>query len=129
MLRYVVGRLAQSIVVVWGVTLLVFALLFLTGDPAALLISPTASREELVALRHAMGFDRPWLVQYAEFIAAAVRGDFGQSLRQHQPALPLVVERLPATLELAFAAIFLSLLISLPVGFITATRRNSFVDH
>src|SRR5690349_12765282 len=115
MLRYVVRRLLQSVVVLWGVTLLVFALLFLSGDPAALLVSPTASRAEVDALRHAMGFDRPWPVQYADFIVAAAHGDFGESLRQHQPALPLVVERLPATFELAIAAMLLSLFIALPV--------------
>lgn len=129
MLQYVVRRLLQSVVVLWGVTLLVFALLFLSGDPAALLVSPTASRAEVDALRHAMGFDRPWPVQYADFIVAAAHGDFGESLRQHQPALPLVVERLPATFELAIAAMLLSLLIALPVGVLAATRRNSLADQ
>lgn len=129
MLHFVARRLAQSVLVLWGVTLLVFGLLFLTGDPAALMVSPTASRQEVEALRHAMGFDRPWIVQYADFLGKAVRGDFGVSLRQHQPALGLVLARMPATFELAFAAMLIAVVIALPVGIISATRRNSFWDN
>jgi len=127
--RYVIRRLLQSILVVVGVTFLVFIILYQTGDPVQLLVGPDATKADIAEIRHEMGFDRPWYVQYADFMSHAVRGDFGTSLRQDQPVWDLVVARLPATLELAVAAFLLSLIISLPVGIISATRRNSIWDN
>jgi peptide/nickel transport system permease protein len=127
--RYVIRRLLQSILVVVGVTFLVFIILYQTGDPVQLLVGPDATKDDIAQIRHEMGFDRPWYVQYADFMSGAVHGDFGTSLRQDQPVWDLVVERLPATLELAIAAFVLSLVISLPVGIISATRRNSIWDN
>ncbi|MDI3341217.1 MAG: ABC transporter permease [Sphaerobacter sp.] len=129
MTRYIIRRLLQSIIVVLGVTLLVFVVLFQTGDPVVLLASPDATKEEIEQIRHEMGFDRPWYIQYADFLGNAVRGDFGISLRQKQPVFKLVWERIPATLELAVAAFVLSVSLAVPVGVISATRRNSIWDN
>src|SRR5688572_19731455 len=129
MTTYIIRRLLQSIVVLVGVTFLVYMILFQTGDPTFLSVSTDASQEEVERVRRMLGFDRPWYVQYAEFLGKAVRGDFGTSLRQGLPVTQIVMERLPATLELAFAAVAISLIVAFPVGIISATRRNSALDQ
>ena len=129
MTAYIVRRLLQSVFVLIGVTSLVYCILFLTGDPTFLSVSTDASQEEVERVRRMLGFDRPWYVQYAEFLGKALRGDFGTSLRQGQPVTQIVLERLPATLELAAAAILIALLVAFPVGIISATRRNSVWDQ
>lgn len=84
--------------------------------------------EQLAQFRHDMGFDRPWPVQYADYMGNVLQGDFGISLRQRQPAFDLVMERMPATLQLTAAALVLSVVISVPVGVISAVKRNSWFD-
>jgi peptide/nickel transport system permease protein len=127
--RYIIRRLLQSVFVVAGVSLLVFVILFQTGDPVILMASPDATREEVEELRRTLGFDRPWYVQYWDFASDAIRGDFGNSLRQGQPVFSLIMERLPATLRLAGAAFFISVVVSIPIGIISATKRNSIWDN
>lgn len=129
MLRYVARRLFQSVFVLLGVSIIVFALLFLTGDPAALMLPVDASPEQLAQFRRQLGLDDPLPVQYARFLGGVVRGDFGTSLRSREPALPLVLERLPATLQLAFAAFALSVAIAIPLGILSAVRRRTWVDR
>src|SRR5881296_3570447 len=97
MLQYGVRKLAHTLLVALGVVTLVFAALRLSGDPAATMLPGDASVDELVALRKTLGLDRPIPVQYASFLAGAVTGDFGISFRHQQPALGLVLDRLPAT--------------------------------
>jgi peptide/nickel transport system permease protein len=126
---YLVRRLLQSVLVLAGVTLLVYFILFQTGDPTFLSVSTDASQQEVERVRHLLGFDRPWYVQYAEFLGKAVRGDFGTSLRQGLPVTSIVLERMPATLELALSALLISLMVAVPVGIISATRRNSVWDQ
>jgi peptide/nickel transport system permease protein len=129
MTTYIVRRLLQSIFVVVGVTLLVYCILFQTGDPTFLSVSPDATVEEVARVRHQLGYDRPWYVQYWDFASGLVRGDLGTSLRQQRPVFDVVAERLPATLELTVAALLLSLVVAIPVGIISATRRNSVIDN
>ncbi len=112
----------------FGVSAVVFLLLHLTGDPATLLLPPDATPEDLARFRNALGFDRPLLEQYGRFLSGLLRGDFGQSLRYHQPALGLVVERLPATAELAFAALALALVVAFPAGILSAVKRGTAWD-
>jgi len=126
---YLLRRLLQSLVVLVGVTFVVYFILFQTGDPTFLSVSTDASQQEVERVRHLLGFDRPWYIQYAEFLTKAVRGDFGTSLRQGLPVTSIVIDRLPATLELALAALALSLTIALPVGIVSAARRNTPVDQ
>ena len=126
---YLLRRLAQSVLVLFGVSFVVFFILYLTGDPALVLLPPDASAEDIRKFREAMGFNDPFLVQYARFLAGAFRGDFGQSVRHGEPAFHLVLERLPATFELAGAALLIGLLLSIPAGVISAVRRNTAIDY
>lgn len=129
MSTYIVRRLLQSVLVVFGVTLLVYFILFQTGDPTFLSVSPDASAEEVAQVRHQLGYDRPWYVQYADFFSGLVQGDLGTSLRQRRPVFEVVTEKLPATIELTVAALLLALAVALPAGIISATRRNSIWDN
>ncbi len=128
MLRYVVIRLLHAVVVVFGVSLIVFILTHLGGDPASLLLPPNANAEEIAQFSHAMGFDRPLPVQYVEFLGRAVRGDFGRSFRHDEPALSLVLDRIRPTLALGGFALLLSVVIAVPLGIIAAVRRGSVWD-
>ena len=114
--------------VVFGVSIIVFLMTFLSGDPAVLMLPIDATIEEVEALREAMGLNDPLLVQYARFISKAVKGDFGYSIRHREPALRLVIERLPATIELSLAGMAIALCTGIPLGILAATRRQSFTD-
>ncbi len=129
MTTYIVRRLLQSVLVVVGVTVLVYFILFQTGDPTFLSVSPDATVEEVARVRHQLGYDRPWYVQYWDFFSGLVRGDLGTSLRQRRPVFEVVTEKLPATLELTIAALVLALAVALPAGIISATKRNSIWDN
>lgn len=129
MWRYIARRLLQTIIVLWGVSFIAFGVMFLAGDPASAMVGEDWTREQIAEFRRQMGFDQPWYVQYGRFLARAARGDLGVSLRQRQPNLSLVLERMPATLELAAAAMFLSIVLALPAGVISAARRNTWLDN
>src|SRR5215831_14165706 len=126
--RYLVKRLLQTFIVIFGVSLISFGVTFATGDPAYLLVGPQATQEQIDTLRHELGFDRPWPIQYLDYMSKAARGDFGVSLRSHEPAFSLIMSRMPLTLELAGAALVLSLIVAVPVGILSATRRNTPFD-
>ena len=126
MTTFLLARLAQSIVVILGVLFLVFIILQLTGDPARLMLSPQATLEDIERVRRQMGFDRPLPEQFLRFLGGAIRGDFGRSLRYtDQPALAIVVERFPATVELALATLAWSIPVALVLGLASAVRRAS----
>jgi ABC-type dipeptide/oligopeptide/nickel transport system permease component len=127
-LEFVVRRLLHTVLVTLGVVTLEFVALRLSGDPAATMLPGDASVDELRDLRHALGLDRPLHVQYVAFLGGAARGDFGESFRHQQPAFGLVLERLPATLELAFAALLLAVAVALPLGIVAALHRGRAVD-
>ncbi len=128
MSRLLIKRGWQGLVVlVWALTA-VFFLVRLTGDPTLLYVPENSTQEEIKSLRHAFGFDQPLWVQYGRFVSAAAHGDFGASLRYDQPALPMVLDRLPATAELALATLGIIVVIALPLGVLAATRRNSWWD-
>ncbi len=129
MKSYLLRRLWQSVLVIFGVSVVVFLILHLTGDPAALLLPPDATAEDIAKFRHDMGFDDPVAVQYVRFLKGAVRGDFGQSIRHGEPAMGLVAERLPATFELAGAGLLIALALAIPAGIVSAVRRNTPVDY
>src|SRR4029453_4314898 len=122
-------RVAQAVLGVVGVSLVVFFVIRLSGDPTFLLLSADATEADRVRFAREQGFDRPVYVQYAVFVKRAVQGDLGRSLRYRQPALPLVLERLPATFELALAALAISLVVAIPAGGISAVRRHTPYDN
>ena len=126
---YLLRRLWQAVLVLFGVSVVVFFILHLTGDPVGLLLPPDASAEDITRFRKAMGFDDPWIVQYTRFLRGALRGDFGESLRHGEPAMTLVLERLPATFQLAGASLLLALCLAIPAGILSAVKRNSAVDY
>jgi ABC-type dipeptide/oligopeptide/nickel transport system permease component len=126
---YLLRRLLQSLLVLFGVSFVVFLILHLTGDPALILLPPDASVEDVQRFRKAMGFNDPFMVQYGRFLSGALRGDFGQSVRHGEPAFALVVERLPATFELSGAALLVALSLAIPAGIVSAVRRNTPVDY
>lgn len=128
MLAFLLRRLAGSVVVLAGVAAVVFFILHLTGDPAAIMIAPDATKDEIVAFRHAQGFDRPLVIQFASYAGGLLHGDIGKSLRHETPALALVLERLPATMQLAFFALGVMILVAIPAGVVSALRPNSALD-
>jgi len=128
MLRFTFVRLLQLIPSLFGLTLMVFVLMRMGGDPVAHLVRPEASPEEVAAVRRAYGFDRPLPEQYLHSVTMLAQGDFGESVRFRSPAMPLVLERLPATLELAATAMLIAFLIAVPAGLIGALRPNSLLD-
>jgi peptide/nickel transport system permease protein len=126
---YLLRRFAQSLLVLFGISFVVFAILHLTGDPTLVLLAPDASAEDVRRFREQMGFNDPFHVQYLRFLKGALRGDFGQSIRHGEPAFQLVVDRLPATFELAGAGLGIALVLAIPAGIISAVRRNTAVDY
>jgi len=129
MQRFIVRRLLQGLVTLFLVSIIVFILGRLTGDPVALLLSEFSTFEDQERLTGQLGLDKPLPEQYAIFVWNAVRGDLGRSIRgDHAPALELVLERLPATLQLASISASMSFLIGLPLGVLAALRRGSIVD-
>ena len=125
---YILRRLLQSIVVVIGVTLVSFLALQAGGDPTYLYVSERASTEEIEATRRALGFDRPLHEQYLGFVGDLVQGDFGQSLSYRQPAMEIVLDALPATIELTVFALVLALMLAIPLGVLAAINRGTAWD-
>lgn len=126
--RYLVRRLAHAGLVVIGVTLVAFFLTRMTGDPVRLLAPLDATEEEVELLRTQLGFNRPLYVQFLEYMRGVLVLDFGESLRHGEPAMRLVLERMPATLQLSLAALLLALAVAIPIGVVSATRRGGLLD-
>jgi peptide/nickel transport system permease protein len=127
---FLLRRLLHAVFVVWGVVTVVFFLVRLTGDPTLFLVDQSATQEEIAHMRNLLGLDRPLVVQYADFVGAAVRGDFGASIRERRPAMRMVLEHFwPATVELAAAALLLSIVLAVPLGVVSATHRGRAADH
>ena len=130
MLRFVVRRLLLTLPVLLGVTTLVFALIHLIpGDPAQAILGETASEADVAALRQRLGLDRPLLEQYGAFLRNAALGNLGTSLRSNAPVAQEISDRLPATLELATAAMVVAIGFSIPLGIVAAVRRGTALDH
>jgi peptide/nickel transport system permease protein len=129
MAEYILRRAIHSIFVILAVLIFVFLIVHLTGDPASLALGMDSTEEEIAAFRHQMGFDKPLYVQFYNFLKGVIlEGNFGISLRYSEPALPIVLERVPATLELTAAAMFIAILIGGPCGILSALKRNSISD-
>ena len=129
MRAYILSRLGQTALVVFLSLTAVFAMVRLSGDPVLLFMPMDIQAKDINEFRQRLGFNDPLPVQYGRFLAGALRGDFGESLRYKQDALGLVLERLPATLLLAGASLLLTVGVALPLGVLSAVRRNSLLDH
>jgi peptide/nickel transport system permease protein len=127
--RYLLRRLLRAIVVLWGVSTIVFFVTRLSGDPIGLILPPDAPPAEVQRVRDRYGLNDPLPVQYALFLAHAAHGDLGESIRQHQSALGLALGRLPATLTLAVASFLFAIVVGLPLGILAAARPRSLLDN
>lgn len=129
MIKYLIRRVLLTIPVLLGVATLVFALIhFIPGDPAQAMLGEGASQDDIAQLRERLGLDQPLLVQYGSFLNGVVHGDLGVSLRNDQPVARQIVERMPATAELALAAMTVAILIALPLGIVAAVWRGTWID-
>ena len=129
MLAFVLRRILQSAFVLALVAFIAFALFNFTGDPVTFMTGPEATAADKARLRTELGLDQPFYVQFARFVGNALHGEFGVSLRQGRQVATLLKERLPATLELAFTAAGLALVLGIPLGVYTALRRNGALAH
>ena len=129
MLAFILRRVGQAILVMLAVGLIAFSLFRFVGDPVVYMGGQDATEEQREQWRRDLGLDQPFPVQFARFVGNAVRGEFGLSLRQVQPVSRLIVERLPATLELSFVAALLALAFGIPMGVYTALRPRSWFSH
>jgi peptide/nickel transport system permease protein len=128
--RFLARRLVLTIPVLLGVATLVFSLIHLIpGDPAQAMLGEAAPQSDVEELRRQLGLDRPLVEQYAAFLTGLVKGDLGTSLRTGLPVTEQIVERMPATFELAAAAMLVAILFSMPLGIAAAVRRGTVVDH
>ncbi len=129
MKSYILHRLLQAVIVIWGISLITFSLLHMFRDPVLILLPPEATKEDVETLRREMGLDRPLAVRYVRFLSGMVRGDFGKSFVTQRPALGLVLERMPMTLWLAASGLLVAVSVSIPLGVVAAVRRNRLPDH
>src|SRR5215471_7018487 len=124
MQRFIIGRVIQSIVSMFVVSMVVFALVRLSGDPIQIMMPDEASKADIELMRASLGLDQPWPVQYWRFISRVTQGDFGKSVRFRRPALDLIAERYAATLELGGLAVLVVIAVALPVGVYSAVHRG-----
>ncbi|MGN7387256.1 ABC transporter permease [Sporosarcina sp. SAFN-015] len=128
MIKFLLKRILEFIPVLLIISFIVFSLVFVAGNPVALMLPEDASQEDIEQLTIALGLDQPFIVQYGKYMLGLVQGDFGKSFRYNTDALPLVLERLPATLELAAASMIIAIIIAIPLGIWSATKKNSSLD-
>jgi len=129
MAAFIIRRLLQAVLVMLVVALIAFLLFQYVGDPVSQMLGQDATPEDRARLRGDLGLDQPFYVQFGHFIGNAMQGDFGISLRQGRAVSTLIKERLPATLELAFAAAVIAIVVGIPMGVYTALRRDSWFSH
>lgn len=128
MLSFVAQRLIQSVLVMLTVALIAFSMFRYVGDPIASMVGQDTTPEQRAELRKQLGLDDPFVVQYAHFVANAVRGDFGISYRHRRPVSELLEERMPATLELSFVSAVMALALGIPMGIYTALKRHGVLS-
>ncbi|MDZ5695972.1 MULTISPECIES: ABC transporter permease [Phyllobacteriaceae] len=129
MVRFVLTRLLRALITIAAVVTFAFIVLRMSGDPAQVMLGPDVPQEAVEAFRHAWGLDRPLWIQYLAYVKSIFTGDFGVSMRDKAPAIDLVLERVPATLQLTIPALILKLLIGVPAGVYAALHRQSFADR
>jgi len=125
---YLYRRFIQSIIIIIGISMAVFLISRLTGDPVSIMVDFDTPKEDREVLRKELGLDKPVPIQYLIFLKGAIRGDFGTSIRYEEPAIDLVLQRIPATLRLLVFTLFWALIFAIPIGIISALKRNSIFD-
>ncbi len=125
---YLIQRLGQSLLTLLGLSVIVFALAHLSGDPVSLLAPPEATAEDMARLRAKLGLDKPLHTQYLIYITQAAQGDFGESIRWKTPAMGLILDRFPNTLLLSTSAILFGICLAIPVGVVSAVKRGTLFD-
>ena len=128
MQRYVIVRIIQAFFTLWALSLAVFLSVHLTGDPGEHLLGPEGTKADYETLKKNLGLDKPLYVQYGLFLKSLAQGDFGKSWMTGRPARDMLLDRLPVTLQLAGAAILLTVGIGVPLGILSAVKRDSFLD-
>lgn len=128
MQRFILIRLGQAALTLWLLSLAIFLSVHLTGDPAAYLLGPELGSQEYEQLKKNLGLDRPLVIQYGDFMLNILQGDFGRSAIKGVPARELLMDRLPATLQLALSAFILSIIIGVPLGILSAVKRDTIFD-
>ena len=128
MRRYLVSRIVQAIVTLWLLTLVAFLMARLSGNPLDVLLDARATEEDRAAMAQVLGLDRSLPVQYGIYLRDVARGDFGTSFKTRRSALSTVMERLPWTLELGMASFLVSVLIAVPIGVVTAVKKDTAID-
>lgn len=128
MKKYIVQRLIQSIFVVFGVSVMVFIILHLSGDPTYLMLPPGTPAAEVEEWREKMGFNLPIYEQYLRFLGGVLQGDLGESLKTGRPVVEMIMERFPATVELAVCGLFIALAVGVPLGSLAAIKQDSMLD-
>lgn len=130
MLRFITARLMHTALVVFGVTSLVFFLIhFIPGDPVEVMLGESAQVADRAQLRHTLGLDQPLLQQWGRYLSSVLHLDLGKSLHSRRPNLDILLDRLPATLELALSALLLAIAIAFPLGMVAAIHKNRLFDH
>jgi len=130
MARYLIRRLLQTVPVLFGVSLLAFAIMHVVpGDPVRLIAGPDAPESVVQRVRAELGLERPLYVQYASFLGRAIQGDLGRSLRSRAPVIDEILTRFPATLELTTVSMLMAVAVGLPLGLLAAVRRSTWVDY
>ena len=128
MQRYIVRRVGEAVLALFALSIIIFLMVRLTGDPALLMLPPDAGADALVDIRHSMGLDKPLVTQYGLFIRDYAKGSFGDSLRSKTPVSELIKDRLPNSLKLVGAAAVIVLLISIPLGVLSAVYKGTWID-
>lgn len=130
-MQYLIRRLILTIPVLLGVSIIVFSIMhIIPGDPVQVIFAGTgANLEQREAMRHALGLDRSLFIQYANYVSDAIQGDFGESIHFRQPVGELILERMPATIELTLVSLFVALVIAIPIGIIASVKRNTIIDY
>jgi peptide/nickel transport system permease protein len=128
MTTYIIQRLLRGIVVLLGVTFIVFALIHISGDPISVLLPLTATESQKAALRADLNLDKPLSFQYITFLKHALQGDFGKSLRYRQPALPIIIKALPNTILVMIVGVISAILLAIPTGILSALYKGSWID-
>jgi peptide/nickel transport system permease protein len=129
MISFMLSRLLRAIITIFAVVTFAFIVLRMSGDPAQVMLGPDVPQDAVDAFRTAWGLDQPLWVQYLAYIQSILSGDFGYSMRDKAPAMDLVLERIPATLQLTIPALILKLLIGIPAGVYAALHRQSIIDR